>query len=68
MTLRRSKDMPPEEVFSRILFGVILIAAFFLPQGRWLALILGILFILSALSGICLTCHLYRIVFGRPKN
>ena len=68
MTWRRVKDMPAEEFFSRILFGILLIAAFFVPGGRWLALILGILFIISALSGICLTCQLYRHLFGTPKT
>jgi hypothetical protein len=68
MTWRRIKEMPPEEVFSRILFGVLLIAAFFIPNGRWIALVMGILFIISALSGVCLTCHLYRVLFGKPKT
>ena len=57
---RRVKDMPPEEVFTRALFGVILIGSFFVAWGKWVAGVLGVLFLLSAFSGFCLTCYLYK--------
>ena len=57
--------MPPEERFTRTLFGVILIAASFLSWGRWVALILGILFMISAWQGYCVTCYLYKKFSGK---
>ncbi len=59
--------MPPEEVFTRTLFGIICILAPFVSWGKWVTFVLGILFILSAASGICLTCILYR-KFVLPKS
>ena len=58
--MQRIGKMPPEEVFTRTLFGVMLIAASFLSWGKWVSLLLGILFLLSAFSGFCLTCFLYN--------
>ena len=67
MGFRRVGSMPPEEVFSRALFGVVLILSFFASWGRWAALVMGVLFLVSALSGVCLTCIFYRKFFGQ-KN
>jgi len=61
--IRRTGTMKPEEVFSRTLFGIILIAASFVAWGKWVALVLGGLFLFSALSGVCLTCELYKAFF-----
>ena len=55
--------MPPEEVFTRTLFGIIMIAAFFVSWGRWVTLVLGIMFLISAVQGVCLTCVFYRKFF-----
>lgn len=63
MFIRRGQ-MPPEEVFTRTLFGIILISAAFVRWGSWVSLGLGILFIISALSGVCLTCILYKKFFS----
>lgn len=62
----RFKQLPSEEKFTRTLFGIILIIAGFVPGGRWIALILGILFLISAWQGFCLTCYLYK-KFGFPR-
>lgn len=60
---RRISQMPQEEVFTRTLFGVILIGSFFFSWGKYVALILGILFLISAYQGICLTCMFYKKYF-----
>ena len=56
----KRNNMPPEERFSRTLFGVILVLSAFISWGRWLALILGGLFLASAWLGYCATCEMYR--------
>ncbi len=53
-------NIPPEDRFSRALFGVILTTAAFYSTGKWVAFILGILFLISASQGFCLTCYLYK--------
>lgn len=57
---RRQGQMPPEEIFTRTLFGVVLILTSFFAWGRWVSFVLGILFLISALQGFCLTCFLYK--------
>ena len=57
---RRVGEMKPEEIFTRTLFGLVLIGASFFSWGRWISLVLGILFLLSASLGFCLTCYLYK--------
>ncbi len=52
--------MKPEEKFTRTCVGVLLIAAFFVSWGKWLSLVVGVLFLLSATYGYCMTCELYR--------
>ncbi len=56
----RINNMPPEERFTRSVFGVILGVSFFFPWGRWVALVLGILFLMSAWQGYCVTCEVYK--------
>jgi hypothetical protein len=57
--------MRPEERFSKILFGVLLILAFFVSWGKWLVLGLGIVFLISAAWGICWTCKLKKFLGQR---
>lgn len=64
---RRVGQMPPEEVFTRITFAIVLIGSSFFPWCRWVALILGILFLISALQGFCLTCWLYKLYAAQKK-
>jgi len=64
---RRHGQMPPEEIFTRTLFGVVLIVTSFFSWGRWVSFVLGILFLISALQGFCLTCYLYKI-FVKKKQ
>ena len=59
--------MKPEEVFTRTVFGVLLVIAAFLSWGRWITLSIGILFLISAFQGFCLTCFLYR-KFSKEKE
>lgn len=65
---RRSGNMKSEEVFTRTLFGLILIGSSFFSWGKWVMLVLGIMFLLSAFSGICLTCILYKKFFEKNQN
>ena len=60
--------MPPEERFTRTLFGIILIGAAFVSWGKWATLILGILFLISAWQGFCATCFLYRKFHDRHSE
>lgn len=63
--MQRTGQMPPEEVFSRLLFGLVLVGSCFFSWGRWVAGVLGLLFVISALSGFCLTCWLYKKFFSK---
>ena len=58
--MKRIGSMKEEEVFTRIVFGVTLILTPFMPGGPWIAFVLGILFLISAFQGFCLTCYLYK--------
>lgn len=58
--MRRINNMPEEERFSRTLFGLIMIGAAFVSWGKWVVFVLGILFLVSAWQGFCLTCELYK--------
>lgn len=62
----RSKSMPPEEIFSRTLFGVLMIGSTFVSWGKWLVLALGILFLISASQGFCWTCFIYKKFSRKP--
>lgn len=65
--IRRVSNMKPEEIFTRCVFAAILIGSFFVPWGRWVALILGVLFLISALQGFCVTCWFYKTFFQKGK-
>jgi hypothetical protein len=65
---RRVGNMKPEEVFTRTVFGIVMIAAAFVDWGRWVTGILGVLFLISAFQGFCITCHLYRQFADKSKN
>jgi len=58
--------MRPEERFTKTLFGVVLILSFFVSGGKWLALSLGFLLLVSAAWGICWSCKISKL-FGKPK-
>lgn len=49
--------MSIQERISKIFFGVLLILSFFVQYGRWIALILGVVFLASALYGFCYKCQ-----------
>lgn len=57
----RPNNMKPEERFSRTVVGILMITAAFVSWGKWLSLVLGILFLVSAWLGYCFTCELYKI-------
>lgn len=56
----RINPMQPEERFTRNLLGIIMIVTFFFDWGRWVALALGFLFLISAWQGYCFTCEIYK--------
>ena len=56
----RINNMPPEERFTRTTFGAIMILSFFVSWGRWVILVLGVLFLISAWQGYCATCEMYK--------
>ena len=56
----RINNMSPEERFTRTTFGVIMIAAAFFAWGKWVIFVLGILFLISAWQGYCVTCEMYK--------
>jgi len=58
--MNKINNLKSEERFTRILFGVIMVAAVFVSWGKWAVFILGILFLLSAREGYCVTCELYK--------
>ena len=64
---RRVGNMKPEEIFTRTVFGCIMIGATFVSWGKWVTLVLGILFLISAAQGFCITCVLYKHLFQK-KN
>lgn len=65
--MRKVNNIPPEERFTRTLFGVIMIAGAFISWGKWVVCVLGILFLVSAWEGYCVTCELYK-KFSRSKG
>ncbi|MCA9399666.1 MAG: DUF2892 domain-containing protein [Candidatus Omnitrophica bacterium] len=63
--LKRVGQMPPEEVFTRTVFGIIMIGSAFVPWGKWVTGILGVLFLISAFQGFCITCVFYKKFIGK---
>ncbi len=53
-------NMQPEERFTRTLFGIVMIVASFIAWGKWIMLVLGVLFLVSAWQGYCVTCEMYK--------
>lgn len=64
----RISHMPPEERFTRTTFGVIMIFSALVSWGKWVILVLGILFIISAWNGYCATCEIYKKLMNAPKE
>ena len=58
--MRRIQNMKPEERFTRTVFGVIMILSAFIGWGKWVILVLGVLFLISAWQGYCVTCEMYK--------
>ena len=58
--IQRVRNMAPEEIFTRTVFGLIMIAATFISWGKWATFVLGIMFLISAAQGFCITCVFYK--------
>jgi len=65
--MNRNKNMPPEEVFTRTFFGIVMILSTFIAWGKWVTCVLGILFLISAFQGFCLTCYWYKKFVSNKK-
>ena len=63
--MRRINNMSPEERFTRITFGVIMILSGFIAWGKWIVMILGVLFLISAWHGYCATCEMYKKILKK---
>ncbi len=59
--------MKSEERFVKMVFGGFLVMAFFVSWGKWLALGLGVLFLISAAWGICWSCYLKKFLGQTTK-
>jgi hypothetical protein len=58
--MRKTNNLKPEERFTRTLFGLIMIIAAFVSWGKWVVMVLGVLFLISAREGYCVTCEIYK--------
>jgi hypothetical protein len=54
--------MSNDERFSKFFFGILLIGAFFISWGRWIALGLGLLFIISSTYKLCIGCKCKQLL------
>ena len=63
--IQRIRNMTPEEIFTRTIFGIIMIASTFVGWGKWVTFTLGVMFLISAAQGFCITCVLYKKFFQR---
>lgn len=62
------RNISPANKFTRTVFGVIMIGALFVPWGKWVVAALGFLFLISAATGYCVTCELYKKFIGKCKE
>ena len=58
------KNIPSETRFTRTVFGVIMISAMFFSWGKYVVAVLGALFLISAMTGYCVTCEIYKKLWG----
>jgi len=58
--MNRVKNIKSEDRFTRTLFGIIMISSPFIIWGKWVVFVLGVLFLISARDGYCVTCELYK--------
>jgi hypothetical protein len=62
--MKLKNNLPPKFRFTRTVFAIIMIGAMFFEWGKYAVAILGVLFLISAATGFCITCKLYEKVFG----
>lgn len=60
--MSRINNVKSEERFTRTVFGIIMIVSAFISWGKWVTFVLGVLFLISAWQGYCVTCELYKKV------
>lgn len=58
--MTKPNNIKPEERFTRTVFGLIMILAAFISWGKWIVFVLGVLFLISAREGYCVTCEIYK--------
>lgn len=62
--MKISKNLTESYRFTRIVFGIIMIAALFFEWGKYAVAVLGVLFLISAATGFCITCWIYDKIWG----
>ena len=60
----KKQNIPAETRFTRTVFGLIMILALFFSWGKYVVTVLGILFLISAVTGYCVTCEVYKKLWG----
>ena len=58
--MTKEVNMKPEDRFTRTVFGIVMIISPFINWGKWVVFVLGILFLISARQGYCVTCEIYK--------
>ncbi len=54
--------MPNYERFGRFLFGALLIGSYFFSWGKWIAVALGTLFLVTSAQGLCINCKYKKLL------
>lgn len=62
------KNINKADRFTRYVFGILLVGSFFLGGAKWMALILGGLFLISAATTFCITCEFYKKFIGKCEE
>jgi len=60
----KKQNIPAETRFTRTIFGIIMILALFFSFWKYVVAVLGLLFLISAATGFCITCEIYKKLWG----
>lgn len=56
------------EKFTRLVFGSIMMLSYFVSFGKELTFVLGASLVISAVTGLCVTCKLYDLLVRRRQT
>ena len=68
MKKKLRKNLPSSYRFTRTVFGIIMIGALFFEWGKYVVAVLGALFLISVVTGFCITCWVYEKVTGKCED